>query len=119
MVSAPVDQSRSNRFQSLFLVLPVPFRRQGGKLLFEFQACNGLERWAENFETLTIACPLIPESLADADSNLQWQPVRRIGLFSPITNHRTSMGLQFFHLFKVDLCHTESFEANDRGIPIS
>jgi glycosyltransferase involved in cell wall biosynthesis len=44
---------------SLLLVLPVAFRRdRNGNLLFEAQACNGLERWADHFPRLVIACPL-------------------------------------------------------------
>ncbi len=48
----------------MFLVLPVPFRIQGTELFFESQACNGLERWADNFELVIVAAPTIPESLA-------------------------------------------------------
>ncbi|MDG3004966.1 glycosyltransferase [Paludisphaera mucosa] len=53
---------------SLLLVLPVSFRRdQAGRLLFESQACNGLERWAENFGRLVVACPLAPGVARDGD----------------------------------------------------
>jgi glycosyltransferase involved in cell wall biosynthesis len=45
---------------SLFLVLPVPFRRDGETLLFESQACNGLNCWADNFARLIVACPIEP-----------------------------------------------------------
>jgi glycosyltransferase involved in cell wall biosynthesis len=46
---------------SLLLVLPVAFRLgENGELLFEKQACNGLERWLENFQSIVVACPLEP-----------------------------------------------------------
>jgi glycosyltransferase involved in cell wall biosynthesis len=51
---------------SLLLVLPVPFMRDGGALLFEKQACNGLGRWADNFDHIVLACPAI-----DRDTTLQ------------------------------------------------
>ena len=35
---------------SMLLVLPVPFRRRGDALLFEAQACNGIAKWADNFD---------------------------------------------------------------------
>jgi hypothetical protein len=33
--------------------------------LFESQACNGLERWADNFESVIVAAPVIPEEIAE------------------------------------------------------
>lgn len=47
---------------SLLLVLPVPFRKTAtGELLIEKQACNGIDRWADNFDLVTVACPTIDE----------------------------------------------------------
>ena len=65
------------RSGSLLLVLPVPLRRGvGGALEFESQACNGLERWAENFDRLVVACPLAPErEWARGDRNATYLPV--------------------------------------------
>lgn len=48
---------------SLLLVLPVPFRRDGETLLFESQACNGLNCWADNFSRVIVACPLEPPAV--------------------------------------------------------
>jgi glycosyltransferase involved in cell wall biosynthesis len=50
--------------QGMLLVLPVPFRSFNGQLLFETQACNGLERWADNFGKVIVAAPVMPEQLA-------------------------------------------------------
>lgn len=47
----------------MLLVLPAPFHIQAGQLLFDSQACNGLERWADNFDHLTVAAPVVPEQL--------------------------------------------------------
>jgi len=57
----------------MLLVLPVPFLVQGNKLFFETQACNGLERWADNFESVVVAAPTIPESLAAKDNMMTWR----------------------------------------------
>lgn len=49
---------------SMLLVLPVPFRAlPEGTLLVEQQAWNGLERWAENFDRMIVAAPVLPESM--------------------------------------------------------
>ena len=61
---------------SMLLVLPVPFRRQGDKLLFEAQACNGLNRWADHFSTVIAAAPLIPEELAGKDRAIVWEDTK-------------------------------------------
>lgn len=59
--------------QGMLLVLPVPFRIQQKQLLFDVQACNGLERWADNFGQITVVAPVIPETLATQDRVLVWQ----------------------------------------------
>jgi glycosyltransferase involved in cell wall biosynthesis len=46
-------------------VLPVPFRRDPrGRLLVEKQACNGLDRWADNFHRIVVASPVEPVAAA-------------------------------------------------------
>ncbi len=57
---------------SLFLVLPVPFRKVDGKLLFESQACHGLDQWASMFGKVTVACPVMPEWL-NPEQSWVWQ----------------------------------------------
>ena len=59
---------------SMLLVLPVPFRSSGGELFFEEQACNGLNRWADNFAHVAVAAPTIPESLAQ-NIGFNWKPM--------------------------------------------
>ena len=54
----------------ILLVLTVPFRRDGDALLVEDQARNGLERWADNFGSVVIAAPTIPEHLAAKELGL-------------------------------------------------
>ncbi|MCC6488778.1 MAG: glycosyltransferase [Candidatus Hydrogenedentes bacterium] len=61
--------------ESMLLVLPVPVRIRDGAMLFEAQACNGVERWAANFSSLIIAVPVIPESLVQADGSSTWADV--------------------------------------------
>ena len=46
---------------SMYLVLPVPFRMAEGKVFVECQAANGLDRWADDFNQVVVAAPVIPE----------------------------------------------------------
>lgn len=59
--------------KGMLLVLPVPFRAKGNQLFFDSQACNGLERWADNFESVVVAAPVMPESLAEQDKTMTWR----------------------------------------------
>ena len=62
------------------MVLPVPMRvTDGGKtILFESQACNGLERWCDSFESLYVAAPVLDESLVANRKSMSWMDVRNI-----------------------------------------
>lgn len=57
---------------SILLVLPVPFRKMDGVLHIESQAANGLDRWAENFDRVVAACPVISEAVAQQRSSWKW-----------------------------------------------
>ncbi len=59
----------------MLLVLPVPVRVRDGVVLFEAQACNGVARWADNFESLIVAVPVIPESMITSDGSSVWLDV--------------------------------------------
>lgn len=59
--------------QGLLLVLPVPFRVKDNRVLFESQACNGLERWGDNFDKVVVAAPVLPEDLAERDKMMTWR----------------------------------------------
>jgi hypothetical protein len=57
-------------FCSILIMLPLPVRYdQEGRLLFDTQSANGLERWAENFEHVTVTCILTPEEKLRARSS--------------------------------------------------
>ncbi|MGF1493144.1 MAG: hypothetical protein ACFBSC_11980, partial [Microcoleaceae cyanobacterium] len=58
---------------SMLLVLPVTFRKKDEKLLLADQACNGLECWADNFGSVVLAAPVIPETLAERNKTVIWQ----------------------------------------------
>ena len=58
--------------KGMLLVLPVPFRAKGEQLFVESQACHGLEQWANNFESVVVAAPIMPESLAEQDKTMTW-----------------------------------------------
>ena len=66
------QNERANQKQML-LVVPVPFRVQNNQLMFETQACNGLEQWADNFKSVIVAAPLIPEELAEKEKTMTWR----------------------------------------------
>ena len=44
---------------SLLLVLPIPFRILNGRCELEEQACSGLIRWAEHFDRVVLAAPIV------------------------------------------------------------
>jgi hypothetical protein len=69
MLTKPREYGLARNGQSvqqkgMLLVLPVPLRVKGNQLLFDSQACNGLEQWADNFESVIVAAPVLPEAQA-------------------------------------------------------
>jgi len=69
--------STGQRHSSILLVLPLPVRYdEQGCLLIESQAANGLDRWAENFDMVTAACILTPDTKLNARSSWTWRPVK-------------------------------------------
>lgn len=69
----PFVHQQNLKKAAMLLVLPVPFRVQENQLFFESQACNGLEQWADNFESVIVAAPVIPEYLAQENKTITWQ----------------------------------------------
>jgi glycosyltransferase involved in cell wall biosynthesis len=63
---------------SMYLVLPVPFRVFEGRIFVESQAANGLDRWADNFDRLLVAAPVIPESQLASLSGFIWRDVETL-----------------------------------------
>jgi colanic acid/amylovoran biosynthesis glycosyltransferase len=61
---------------SLLLDLGVPFRIQGDAVYVEEQAHNGLQRWLENFERITVCAPILPD--AQPDSSMRWTSVQEL-----------------------------------------
>lgn len=57
----------------MFLVVPVPFLAKGNQLFYESQACHGLEQWGDNFESVILAAPTIPEALAAQNKTMTWR----------------------------------------------
>jgi glycosyltransferase involved in cell wall biosynthesis len=58
--------------RGMLLVLPVPFHLQDDQLFIETQAFNGLEQWADNFDSVIVAAPLIPNTLAKQNKTMTW-----------------------------------------------
>lgn len=75
----PVVNSFANSEQKeLLLVLPVPFRVKDNQLLFESQACNGLEQWADNFGSVIVVAPIMPESLSQENKTMVWKDTQSL-----------------------------------------
>ena len=80
-----IAKSPHKSVSSLLIMLPLPVRYdQEGRLLFESQAANGLERWAENFEHVTVTCILTPEKKLQARSSWTWRPVAELTCASTV-----------------------------------
>lgn len=62
----------------LLLVLPVCLGKDERGLLFESQACNGIERWLESFPRIQVICPLIEGDELRAAHSTVWKPVSLI-----------------------------------------
>jgi glycosyltransferase involved in cell wall biosynthesis len=61
--------------KGMLLVLHSPLRAKDGQLLWDAQACNGAEQWADNFGSVIVAAPLIPDVFADQDKVRIWRDV--------------------------------------------
>jgi hypothetical protein len=67
------------RHSSILLVLPLSVQYdEEGRPMVESQAADGLERGAENFETVTAACIFTPESAIRSRSGVVWRRVDRM-----------------------------------------
>ena len=62
----------------LLLVLPVRLGDEGRGLLFESQACNGIERWLANFDRIQVICPVLEGAAVRAAHSTIWKPVSEI-----------------------------------------
>lgn len=70
-----IDQKMAIKSDSILLVLPVAFKKgDNGELCLEKQACNGIDRWADNFARVTVACPVIDESRFQSDTTIEHVP---------------------------------------------
>ena len=63
---------------SMYLVLPVPFRMAEGKIFVECQAANGLDRWADHFDQMIVAAPVIPEGEVPNLAGFGWRDLDQL-----------------------------------------
>lgn len=62
--------------RSLLLFVLVPFRQEGRRLLFEPQACHGLERWLDSFDSVTVAAAVQPPYTYQGQAaSSVWKPI--------------------------------------------
>jgi glycosyltransferase involved in cell wall biosynthesis len=63
---------------SMYIVLPVPFRIADGRTFVEAQAANGLDRWADNFSRVVVAAPVIPDAEVHSLAGFVWRDVEAL-----------------------------------------
>ncbi|NEU75023.1 glycosyltransferase [Hassallia byssoidea VB512170] len=62
--------------KKILLVMPVPLVKVKGRLGFDEQTCDGLIRWAENFDRVVMACPLMPEHITEkTQTSTTWKAI--------------------------------------------
>jgi glycosyltransferase involved in cell wall biosynthesis len=59
--------------RELLLDVGVPFRLEGKSVFVEAQAYNGLLRWLDNFRSVTLCAPVLPQG--HSEISMQWIPV--------------------------------------------
>ncbi|MCU0549346.1 MAG: glycosyltransferase [Leptolyngbya sp. Prado105] len=60
----------------LLLVVPVPFRVVDGRYGLDEQTCDGLVRWAEHFDRVVMAAPVLPEAESEELSKTEtWRAI--------------------------------------------
>ena len=82
--------------KSLLLVLPLPVHQRDGEILIEPQAANGLRRWLDNFDQVTVCLKLVDgaaEPAAVALSEISLDNRISYELFDPAWSPATFMRL--------------------------
>ena len=88
-------------FSSLMLELPVPFKQIDGVLHVEAQAHNGITRWLENFDRISLCAPLLPDDANDAaEGAMTWLPVSDLLAGGRLTLHPLPWGYHPAQHFK-------------------
>ena len=79
-ISAPLELDNLKiRPSSQFLIVPVPFLYRDGQLHLELQARVGLQQWLSNFDSVTLAAPLLTEVDAARLHGIVWEPASGFG----------------------------------------
>jgi colanic acid/amylovoran biosynthesis glycosyltransferase len=73
VASLTVNSAYVPQDTSLLLDLGVPFQMVGNNVQIEAQAYNGLLRWLDNFDRITVCAPLLPNG--QTESSMRWTPV--------------------------------------------
>jgi len=77
----PINSS-PDKGDSLLLELAVPFRVVDGHVLVETQAYNGLSKWLDNFQRVTVCAPVVPESMVDG--SMTWRAIGELQASRPL-----------------------------------
>lgn len=77
---------------SLLLDLPLPFKMSSEGLLVEAQALNGLRRWSDNFEKITVCAPVQYDNTPSSASSIVWANPQELLATRNITLEPLPMG---------------------------
>jgi glycosyltransferase involved in cell wall biosynthesis len=61
--------------ESLFLVVMVPILKKEEEYFLEAQAFNGIQKWSENFEKVTV---VFPEKTEELNNSFKWIPIKNL-----------------------------------------
>ncbi|MGD0119517.1 MAG: glycosyltransferase [Candidatus Binatus sp.] len=79
-ISTPLEfDNLKIRPSSQFLIVPVPFLYRDGQLHLELQASIGMQQWLSNFDSVTLAAPLLTDTDAAKLSGIVWVPAAGFG----------------------------------------
>lgn len=84
--------------ESLLLEISVPFRSIGGKLHMEKQAHNGLARWMDNFDEVSLCAMVLPAG--PDESAVEWTSVEDLLSTGRLSLHPLPWGYELLEYFR-------------------
>ena len=76
--TATIESTETIRPARHFLVVAVPFLRQGNDLYMELQALDGLQRWVNNFGSMILAAPTANAEYIANYPGIAWAPANAL-----------------------------------------
>jgi|GEM_PF-5062437 len=63
LMSVGRHQSKALVGKTLLMIMSVPFYEAEGQSWLDEQTCNCVLQWAQNFERVVLACPILPKHI--------------------------------------------------------